>query len=138
MNKLNLSALLLSALLSAPAAAAPTFSRLSPTIISADANQTISYDMLYTEADWQRVQLSDEVVAMLGDLRAVTLTVSGLPENVEVKLSGKPGPVGTLGLEITRQDSRKPLRQMAAFTLTNPATRQSYTFEAMVSGSGKD
>ncbi|WP_293910200.1 hypothetical protein [Deinococcus sp.] len=106
---------------------------VAPPIVSISKSQTVSYDTLYTEADWQRVQLPDEAVAMLGDLGAVKLS-SDLPANVRVALSTRSGPGGTVGLSISRSDKKKAVRQMGEFTLTNPATGESYTFAAMVTG----
>jgi hypothetical protein len=138
MNKLILTALLplslfASSVVSAQAAVPPGV----PTIIGVSKTQTMAYERLYTEANWQRVQLPDQAAAMLGDLKAVTLSVSGLPDNVQVKLSSKTGPAGTVGLQVSRSDQNRAVNQMGTFTLTNPATQQSYTFGAVVTGSGK-
>ena len=102
-------------------------------IVSVTKSQTLDYDTLYTEADWQRIILPDEVVSMMGDMSAVTLS-HDLPANVKVALSTKSGPGGTVGLKITRTDSKRTVRQIGHFTLTNPATGASYTFAAMVTG----
>ena len=139
-TKFDLSALLPAALLTlaltsaavlpaqASAATLPT-----PRIVSVTKSQTLDYDTLYTEADWQRVQLPDEALSRLGDLSALRLSCD-LPANVKVVLSTKSGPSGTVGLKITRTDSKRTVRQMGRFTLTNPVTGASYTFAAMVTG----
>ena len=138
--KFDLSALMPAALLTlallsaavlpvqASAATMPT-----PRIVSVTKSQTLDYDTLYTEADWQRIMLPDEAVSVLGDLSAALLSCD-LPANVKVALSTKSGPSGTIGLKITRTDSKRTVRQMGHFTLTNPATGAVYTFAAMVTG----
>jgi CHAT domain-containing protein len=138
MNKPILIALLPLALLASSAVSAQAAASTDvPTIVGVSKTQMTSYDRLYTEANWQRVQLPDQAAAMLGNLKAVTLSVSGLPANVQVSLSSKTGPAGSVGLQVSRSDQNRAVNQMGTFTLTNPATQQSYTFDAMVTGSGK-
>jgi hypothetical protein len=128
-------ALLSAAVLPAQASAAPVGNARIVSVTSANSKvaQTLDYDTLYTETDWQRVMLPDEAVSVLGDLSALTLTCD-LPANIKVALSTKSGPSGSIGLKITRSDSKRTVRQMGHFTLTNPATGASYTFAAMVTG----
>jgi opacity protein-like surface antigen len=139
MNKIILTALVPFAVLSPLASASasvPAATATSATIV-AGSGTSLTYNELYTESNWQRVQLSPEVLSRLGRLTGLQLHVAGLPGNVSVAISSKSGPVGTVGLNITRTDKTIGVHQTGTFTLTSPATGESYTFRATVTGSGR-
>lgn len=96
-----------------------------------------TYDELYTESTWQRVQLSPEVLARLGRLNGLHLSAVDLPGSVIVAISSRSGPGGTLGLNITRTDKGVGVHQTGTFTLTNPASGERFTFLATVNCSGR-
>lgn len=140
MNKIMLTALVsfavLSPLAGASAALATVATPTNVTIV-AGSGASLTYDELYTESNWQRVLLSPEVQARLGRLTGLQLNVAGLPGNVSVAISSKSGPVGTVGLNITRTDKTIGVHQTGTFTLTSPTTGERYTFQATVTGSGR-
>ena len=144
MNKIILTALvpfavmapLAGAAASTPVAQATVATPTNATIV-AGSGTSLTYNELYTESNWQRVQLSPEVQAQLGRLTGLQLNVAGLPGNVSVAISSKSGPVGTVGLNITRTDKTIGVHQTGIFTLTSPTTGESYTFQATVTGSGR-
>ncbi|PNY79724.1 hypothetical protein CVO96_17370 [Deinococcus koreensis] len=97
----------------------------------------MSYDTLYTESNWQRIELPGEVISQLGNLRTLQLEVKNLPANVKIKLSTKSGPLNTIGLEVSRTNKAIRVRQPGLFVLTNPDTRRSFSFQLMVTGQGQ-
>ncbi|WP_420597289.1 hypothetical protein [Deinococcus sp.] len=143
MNNLNLTALLplaafasLAAASLASAAPSPAVSSPVPTITDGDGHP-VNQNMLYTESRWERVLLPHEALSKLGSLRAVKLTTANLPSNVIVSLGAINTPRNTVGLWVRRSSRAQAVHQKGRFTLTNPATKASYTFEAMVVGAGR-
>lgn len=92
-------------------------------------------NQLYTESAWQSVVLPDSVMSKLGNYSVVRLTTMNMPTNVHVKLLPEEAP-GQVGLWIWRTDRTQRVGQVGVFTLTNPVTHFSYTFQAMVQGAG--
>ena len=137
MNKLILAALLpLAAFASlAHAAAVPAIRSAMPTIVSPDLNP-VDQNILWTESNWERVILPQDALSKLGNLNAVQLTTAHLPRNVTVSISAANSPRNTIGLWVRRSNTRRGVHQSVSFTLTNPDTKASYTFDAMVVGAG--
>ncbi|GHF57956.1 hypothetical protein HNQ07_003977 [Deinococcus metalli] len=92
-------------------------------------------NQLYTESAWQSVILPEGVMSKLGNYSAVQLTTMNLPSNVHAKLVPEEAP-GQVGLSIWRTNRSLRVGQVGLFTLTNPVTHFSYTFQAMVMGAG--
>ena len=144
MNRMILTALLplaAFAVLSATtlASAAPSPSTPAATIVDNTGNP-VNQNMLYTESRWERVMLPPEALGILGNLKGVKLSVANLPKNVLVSLvtvSPTPGENNTVGLWVRRSSRAQAVHQKGRFTLTNPATQASYTFDAVVVGAGR-
>ncbi|GAA4018804.1 hypothetical protein GCM10022631_34900 [Deinococcus rubellus] len=137
MNKLILTAILpFAAALPLASAAAPTSAFPPPAIVSGGSTP-VGEHALYTESNWERISLPAEALSKLGNLRAVRLTTQHLPSNVHVALSLNSGPINTIGLNIWRGTKTEGVYQNGLFTLTNPLTGASYTFEKMVIGSAR-
>lgn len=138
--KISTLSLVLSAVLIAPSASAsnqPLQNIPTLPIVSGDGASSLNYDTLYTESNWQRIELPGEVISQLGNLRALQLEVKNLPANVKIKLSTKSGPLNTIGLEVSRTSKAIRVHQPGLFVLTNPATGRSFSFQLMVTGAGQ-
>ncbi|GHF61736.1 hypothetical protein HNQ07_004198 [Deinococcus metalli] len=92
-------------------------------------------NQLYTESAWQSVIIPEVAMSKLGTFKNIQLAVVNMPNNVHFKLLPQEAP-GQVGLSIWRTNKTQRVGQVGLFTLTNPVTHFSYTFQAMVMGAG--
>lgn len=133
MKKMILSAILPFATIFATASAATAEIPQGAVVTETKGGSNLTYDHLSTEAAWQDVLLPPEVYAALGSPRQIQLSVKNLPSNVHVALMPHEG-TNTVGFNIWRSNKGLSVNQKAIFTLTNPASHYSYTFQDTVFG----